>query len=118
MQLKTIIIHIIMFNLEIAFILMWIGAFATYVASEKQQLLTSPIGRNVAWSGLVMTTFVSTWLMSAFYAPVTSLIFSLGILMLSWIFIVILAGHWAKKPMQVCSTGVLSLLLIAQLGGV
>lgn len=107
-----------MFNLEIAFVLMWIGAFVTYAASEKQQLLSSPIERNVAWGSLAVITAVSTWLISSFYAPVTSLIFSLGILMLSWIFIVLLAGHWTKKPTQVCGAGVLSLLLIAQLGGV
>lgn len=107
-----------MFKLEIAFILMWIGAFVTYAASEKQQLLNNPVGRNVAWGGLAITTAVSTWLISSFYAHVTSLIFSLGILMLSWIFIVLLAGHWAKKPTQVCGVGLLSLLLIAQLGGV
>lgn len=104
--------------MELAFCLVWVGALSTYLASNSQQLLNNPITKKLGWGLLVVCLTVSSYLISSEFAAVTSFLFSLGILFLSWLCIIFIAGHWKIKISHLLSGGLIALLSLSQLGGI
>ncbi len=106
-----------MFNIAFALGLMWLGALTTYLSSEKQQLVSKPLPIIRAWLVLFICIAGSSYFLSNIYAPLTSVIFSFGALMLSWIVLILLGGHWRMKFYPVSFGGFLFLMCVAQFGG-
>jgi len=107
-----------MYYIEFAFCLVWLGALCTYLASTSQQLLPSSLPKKRSWALLVTSIAISSYFLSMEYALVTSILLCLALLMVLWICLIFIAGHWRLKLMPVSVVGVISLLLIAQFGGV
>lgn len=107
-----------MYYIEIALSLMWLGALLTYLASASQQLIAQSIPKVFAWSLLCVFIGLSSYLLSYQYAMVTSLLFSLGVLLFAWIALILIAGHWRPKLLSVTSFGVVIAIIFAQFGGV
>ena len=107
-----------MFITGIALTLMWIGGLCSYLSNDKQSLLKNKLAPLTGWGILIGTTSVSSVLFSQLYAPVTSVIFSIGALLFNWILITLLAGHWPQKPVNVSVVGLVFVILFAQFGGV
>jgi len=106
-----------MFTMELAFCLIWTGALSTYLASPSQQLLKKPISKILGWGLLAIFITVSSYLLNMEFAAVTSVLFSLGVLFMSWQFIIFIAGHWKVKLSYLSCGGFITLLSLAQLGG-
>lgn len=107
-----------MFIIGSALTLMWIGGLCSYLCNEKQSLLKKKLSPVFGWGVLASTTLASSVLFIQFYAPVTSIIFSIGALLFNWILITLLAGHWPQKPVSVSIVGLFFVALFAQFGGV
>lgn len=107
-----------MYYIELAFLLVWVGALCTYLSSQHQRLLTTSLPKNLCWSVLTISIALSTYLLSMAFAVVASFLFSVGILLLSWICIIFISGHWKIKLPILASTGVVSWFLLAQMVGV
>lgn len=106
-----------MFITVLALTLMWIGGLCSYLSNDKQSLLKNKLSPVLGWGVLITTTFFSSVLFSQFYAPVTSVIFSIGALLFNWILITLLAGHWPQKPINVIIVGLIFVIFFAQFGG-
>jgi len=107
-----------MLFIEFAFCLMWAGALCTYLSSTSQQLLVTPLSKKLCWSLLALCLAFSTYLLSTKFAVVSSLLFSTGILLMSWISIIFIAGHWKVKILPLSLYGAITLIFLAQLAGV
>jgi len=106
-----------MYYIEAAFCLVWLGALCTYLASTSQQLLPSSLPKKRCWSLLAISIAISSYLLSIEYAVVTSILLSLALLMVLWLCLIFIAGHWRLKLIPVSLVGAISLLCIAQFGG-
>lgn len=106
-----------MYYIEAAFCLVWLGALCTYLASTSQQFLATSLPKKRCWILLATSIAISSYLLSMEYAVVTSILLSLGLLMVLWVCLIIMAGHWRLKLTPVAVVGAVILLLIAQLGG-
>lgn len=106
-----------MFITGLALTLMWIGGLCSYLSNDKQSLLKNKLSPVIGWGVLIGAIFFSSMLFSQFYAPVTSVIFSIGALLFNWILISLLAGHWPQKPIKVSVVGLVFVVLFAQFGG-
>jgi len=107
-----------MLFIEFAFCLVWVGALLTYLSSTYQQLLSSPLPKKLCWSILPICVTLSTYLLSMTFAVVSSLLFSIGILLMSWICLIFIAGHWKVKVLPLTLSGLVTLIFLAQLAGV
>jgi hypothetical protein len=107
-----------MYYLEAAFCLIWLGALCTYLASASQQLLPTPLSKKRCWTLLPLSVVTSSYLLNMEYALVTSILICFSLLMMLWIGLILIAGHWRLKLIPVALVGAATLLLIAQLGGV
>lgn len=107
-----------MLFIEFAFCLMWGGAVCTYLSSTYQQLLSSPLPKKLCWSLLPICILLSTYLLSTTFAVVSSLLFSIAILLMSWICLIFIAGHWKVKVIPLTLSGLVTLIFLAQLAGV
>ncbi|WP_435276085.1 hypothetical protein ACMAZF_03430 [Psychrobium sp. nBUS_13] len=106
-----------MFITGLALTLMWVGGICSYLSNDKQSLLKNKLSPVIGWVVLIGAIFFSSMLFSQFYAPVTSVIFSIGALLFNWILITLLAGHWPQKPISVSAVGLVFVVLFAQFGG-
>jgi len=104
--------------MELAFCLVWAGALSTYLTSTSQQLLNKPISKTLGWGLLSIFLVTSSLLINTEFAIITSFLFCLGILFMSWLCIIFIAGQWKVKLFHLIGGGLISLLSLAQLGGV
>lgn len=117
-RIEIIIICVIMYHFETALVLMWIGALVTYLSSQSQQLTSSFIPKVFAWPLLIAFTVLSTYLLSYQYGIATSVLLNISALLLSWIALILIAGHWRLKVFPVTSLGIVIAIIFSQFGGV
>lgn len=84
---------------------LWLGCLFAYLASDKQQLISLPFPKLLAWSlGCVAMSF-SVWGFSHTYSVLVSCLLVIICVMTMWIMMVLLAAHFKGRSMWVSSFG-------------
>lgn len=83
--------------IEVSVILIWLGCLSAYLSSTKQNLISAPFHKGLGWTGFIALLMAALIFTSIFYSVVVSSLFTLAVLMFSWISIVLIQGHKTLK---------------------
>ncbi|MDD8060806.1 MULTISPECIES: hypothetical protein [Shewanella] len=84
---------------------LWLGCLFAYLASDKQQLLSLPFPKLLAWSLGCAAMLFAVWGFSHTYSVLVSCLLVIICVMTMWIMMVLLAAHFKGRSMWVSSLG-------------
>lgn len=102
--------------LSIAIICIWIASLSAYLSSENQTLLRRPLNKILSWSVFCVLLLLGNYGLSLVYHPVSAALYTLALLMLSWMAITLLKGHTRLSLLPFSGVGLVSLLALLNTG--
>ncbi len=92
------------------------GCLLTYLASSRQRLLGKPLEQKSAWGLFAGMQLLACALLANIYPPVSAVLLVLTLVILSWIALVLVSAHLARRPILVGSLGLLLTSLVMVTG--
>ena len=102
--------------LNLAIILSWFACLATYLSSGKQSLLAQSLPKTPTWILSTAALLLACYLATSVHSITTACLYVLCLVMLSWIAIILLKGHWRYGASSFALSGVTLLLALLNLG--
>jgi len=104
--------------LSITILLSWFACLGTYLSSDKQKLLNKPLAKKQSWLFSSISLLVTWYLATYAYSITTAFLYVLSLMMLSWIVIIVLRGHWRYSSTSFALGGAALLLALLNLGNI
>ncbi|MGX9460254.1 hypothetical protein ACWXWU_03290 [Shewanella sp. A14] len=84
---------------------LWLGCLFAYLASDKQQLVSLPFPKLLAWSLCGIAVLFAVWGFSHTYNVLVASLMVLICMMTMWILLVLVASHYKGRSIWVSSFG-------------
>ena len=84
---------------------LWLGCLFAYLASDKQQLVSLPFPKLLAWCLCGLAVLFAVWGFSHTYSVFVASLVVLICMMTMWILMVLVASHYKGRSIWVSSLG-------------
>jgi hypothetical protein len=101
----------------VAIIILWLGCLVAFLGSDQQKLLTTHLNKKISWTICTAFIVISWLLFSNVYSSVTAALLILSFVMVMWLVIIFVQGHFSIKLLPFTLYGSAISAAFVQLGG-
>lgn len=103
--------------MAVAIILLWLGCLMAFLGSDQQKLLTTTPSKKITLTAFSVLLIISWLLFCGFYSGITAALLILSLVMVMWLTIIFVQGHFSIKLLPFALYGSVVSAALVQLGG-